>query len=334
MAEKKLPPICSRPELLAHTLSIMEEYRQDGLSLTLRQMYYQCVARGLLRNGQKHYKRIGDVLTKARYEGTFPLDGRVDRGRSIHPSDSTRNDESVSAALTAAHQWVESLPAFLMQSARWFRQPIYVSCWVEKEALAEVFEQTCSELGIGWFACRGYPSVSALYAFLRELRSACESEEPQTRRFSLGGSHAWSENHRGHAEEVVVLYFGDHDPDGWQIPRSAEKDLGRLQRLLGTDYKITFRRIGLNMDQILRFNPPPFPAKPSSTRFAKYQAEHGTTDAWELDALEPRVLRTLITENVEAMFDEQIYNENQALITERQDELWTAMTSRNFWGGF
>ena len=166
----KIKPICTGAELLAHANDLVIEYRADGLTLTLRQLYYQCVARGLLRNGQAHYKRLGSILTKARYAGTFPLHGLVDRGRSVHASDSTRCDTSVERALDSARTWVRDLPEFLMQSARWFGQPVYVSCWVEKEALAEVFERTCQELGVGWFACRGYPSVSSLYTFLQELR--------------------------------------------------------------------------------------------------------------------------------------------------------------------
>ena len=66
------------------------------------------------------------------------------------------------------------------------------------------------------------------------------------------------------------------------------------------------------MDQIEEYNPPPFEAKMSSSRFKKYVEEHDTDEAWELDALEPAVLQALITTNVERFFDQAEYEEQQA----------------------
>lgn len=314
----KTKQLSTRAELLNYSIQLEAHYRGQGLTLTLRQMYYQCVARGWLENGQKHYKRLGDVLTNARYDGSFPLSGLVDRGRRVHGGTSTRCDLDVDDSLMDAGNWIKGLPEFLMQTARWYDQETYVSVWVEKEALAEVFEQTCGQLGVGWFACKGYPSVSALHSFLKTCRRATRGVRRPTYTF---GKSEWTERHQGTAQKVVVLYFGDHDPDGWEIPRSAERNLGSLQLQLGWDIPIEFKRVALNMDQIQQFNPPPFPAKPSSTRFTSYCNEHDTDDAWELDALDPAALRQLITDNVEEYFDQEIYDEQQQAMQERQEAL-------------
>jgi len=136
MTDTKTKPMHTRSELLDFAVGLESHYRNQGLSLTLRQMYYQLVARGHLENGQKHYKRIGSVLTKARYDGDFPLNGLVDRGRSVAPGDATRCDTSIDTGQTDATNWIENLPEFLMQTDRWYGQPNFVSVWVEKEALA------------------------------------------------------------------------------------------------------------------------------------------------------------------------------------------------------
>lgn len=329
-AEADTTPRLSRADLLREALAIAKEYRSDNLTLTLRQMYYQLVARGLSPNGQKHYKRIGDVLTQARYDGEYPLDWLVDRGRSVRDGDYTRNDLDVARSLEDATDWVKALPQFLMQTARWYGQSTYVSVWVEKEALSEVFEQVCDELGVSWFACKGYPSVSALWEFLRLCRASTRGAERDPSRYSFGDTASWRERHAGTATQVVVLYFGDHDPDGWEIPRSAERNLATLQRIKKWKIPIRFERLALSMEQIEEYDPPPFPAKTTSSRYAKYFEEHDTNSAWELDALEPRVLRDLIRAGVTDLFDAGVHEDQQDYVRNRQAELRECMQQPAF----
>lgn len=42
--------------------AIIAEYDRQGFSLTLRQLYYQFVARGFLPNKQIEYKRLGSEI--------------------------------------------------------------------------------------------------------------------------------------------------------------------------------------------------------------------------------------------------------------------------------
>ena len=118
----------------------------------------------------------------------------------------------------------------------------------------------------------------------------------------------------------MILYFGDFDPDGWEIPRSALRNVKRLQELLGYDFPITLKRIALNMDQVQQYDPPPFEAKMTSSRFQGYVDEHDTYDAWELDALEPTVLQTLIRDNVAEHFDPDILTENRRIVSACRQE--------------
>jgi hypothetical protein len=48
---------------------ICREYQAQGYNLTLRQVYYQFVARGLLANKDTSYKRLGSIINDARLAG-------------------------------------------------------------------------------------------------------------------------------------------------------------------------------------------------------------------------------------------------------------------------
>jgi len=75
------------------------------------------------------------------------------------------------------------------------------------------------------------------------------------------------------------------------------------------------------MDQIRTYNPPPFEAKMTSARYAGYVEEHETDEAWELDALEPRVLRDMIREEVNARFDRRIKERNDKVVKEARADM-------------
>lgn len=291
-------------EIVDNALVIAREYRREHrMVLTLRQMYYQFVARGLVPNGQKVYKRIGVALTAGRYSGAYPVEWLEDRGRTVHSGDVLRNSTNVEDALRSAANELRDAPDDWLGRSRWYAQPVHVSVWVEKEALLGVFDRPCNRLGVSYFACKGYPSVSALKSWLDQVEETSE-----------------------HTERAVVLYFGDHDPDGFEIPRSAERNIEKLRYLSDrSDIDISFERCALNIDQVRKYNPPPFPAKPTSSRYRSYVEEHGIDDAWELDALNPNILRDLITENVDAQFDDEIWQTNEELVNERRADMLERM---------
>jgi len=323
--------LTSRTDLLNHARQIARQYQAQGLSLTVRQLYYQFVARGLLPSGQKEYKKIVDTLSKARYAGKFDNDLIEDRTRTVHKGNFTRSDISVRRGLDSAADWIRQMPAWALDRDRWYGQNTHVSVWVEKEALAGIFETTCNALGVSWLACKGCPSVSALWDWVKNARDAK----------AYGGADL-------DFHESVILYFGDHDPTGFMIPRAAHEGIEKLQRSdqdiqymskeeregwewewEGGDERlsVSVKRVALNMDQVQHYNPPPFWAKTSDTRYKGYVREHGTTDAWELDALDPAVLRSLIESEVNHYFDEEIHKANRELIDEKRDEMREKMRS-------
>lgn len=244
--------------------SIIAEYQADGYDLTLRQLYYQFVARGIIQNSQKEYDKLGVVVSKARLAGLIDWDAIVDRTRTTESN--THFDGPGDILSTAADQYKLETRA---------TQETYIEIWVEKEALLGVIEPICRQLDVIYLACRGYFSQSAMYAAAQRMIAA-ESTDKKT----------------------VVLHLGDHDPSGIDMTRDIQD---RLYDIFCSEAEV--KRIALTMSQIEKYNPPPNPAKMSDTRSRDYIAEYGRK-SWELDALDPKVISALIKDAVTEYTDE------------------------------
>ena len=262
--------------------TIIEEYRAQGFTLTLRQLYYQFVARDLLPNEQREYKRLGRIISDARRAGLVDWAAIEDR---------TRNRQ-------ARSHW-DTPKEIIAASARWFAldkwetQPVRIEVWVEKDALLGVIEPVCSELDVAYFACRGYPSDSEVWSAAQRFIEYNEA-----------------------GQEPIILHLGDHDPSGIDMTRDISD---RLALFMYDDPEcpslLQVKRIALNMDQVETYGPPPNPVKLTDSRATAYGAKYGTS-SWELDALEPTVLADLIRDEVEAYRDEDEWE--QVLQEERE----------------
>lgn len=237
---------------------ILADYDAQGLVLTLRQLYYQFVARGILPNKQQEYKRLGSIISDARLAGLVDWALMEDRTRYLRKSAAWESPASIVEAV--ADQYQEDL--WLTQSAR-------AEVWIEKDALVGVIERPCEELRVPFFACRGYSSQSAQY-----------EAGARFRRYIRAG------------QKPVVFHLGDHDPSGIDMTRDNTDRLSMFAR-----EGVRFVRLALNKDQVDQYNPPPNPAKESDSRAAEYIREYGD-ESWELDALEPSVIGTLIRDAV------------------------------------
>lgn len=68
-------------ELVGTANDILVEYARQGYRLSLRQLYYQLVARDYIENTVKSYKRIGSLVSDARLAGMLDWDMIEDRNR-------------------------------------------------------------------------------------------------------------------------------------------------------------------------------------------------------------------------------------------------------------
>ncbi len=312
--------------MVRHAQAICIEYEQRGYDLTLRQLYYQFVARDLLANTQRNYNRLGEIVNRARLAGLLDWDHIVDRTRNLQKLPHWNDPSGV--VESAAKSFGVDL---------WDTQPTRVEVWVEKEALAGVIAQAANAYDCAWFSCRGYVSQSEMWGAGQRLG-----------RYIEGG------------QNVVILHLGDHDPSGMDMTRDIRE---RIDTFLTQDYlnahldefeeskvrvseirtkmaercgvnyddvrkagaggAFEVRRIALNDDQIAEYNPPPNPAKLSDSRSADYVEKYGT-QSWELDALDPGVLVALIQDEVATTMDVEKYEARRDEQERHRDLLNTA----------
>jgi hypothetical protein len=285
--------------------AICGEYANRGLSLTLRQLYYQFVARGLIANKQTEYKRLGSILNDARMAGRLDWAYLVDR---------TRNLASQSHWATPAD--IVKAVSTQFQIDMWEPQGRRIEVWIEKDAGIGVIESVCVDNDVPYFSCRGYTSVSELWAASQRLGAYLRN-----------------------GERVKILHIGDHDPSGLDMTRDIQDRLrtfihddwdsdhhvpgtasgGRRSR--GDFYRSMnagmkdggdgmpwqVKRIALSMEQVELYNPPPNPAKTTDARFLAYQEATGLDESWELDALDPFVLQDLIATEIDAWRDDDVW---------------------------
>jgi hypothetical protein len=293
---------------------ICRSYAAQGYSLTLRQLYYQLVATGVLPNKQTEYKRLGSIVDDARYAGLIDWNHVVDRTRTMRelPHWGVPTDEPE----VNAQGFVEAvMPQFRIQ--KWETQPLRMEVWIEKDALIDVIARPANALDIPYFACRGYNSTSNAWAAAQRIEGYYDSG----------------------AERVLILHLGDHDPEGIDMSRDIEARFRRF--LIGDGYEhqagepdeenpgeffpneddegrllFEVRRIALNMDQVRQYNPPPNPAKETSSRYDGYVRQFGIRTSWELDALDPPTIDALIRAEVEAERDAELWQ----VAVENEDE--------------
>jgi hypothetical protein len=151
---------------------IIDEYAARGFTLTLRQLYYQFVARGLVsENSQREYKRLGAIVSDARLAGLVDWDAIEDRTRYVRRLSSW--DDPADIIESAAESYREDI---------WSGQRWRPEVWIEKDALVGVIEGVCAEYRVPHFPCRGNNSQSAQYeAGKRFERHLAGSSAPMPR---------------------------------------------------------------------------------------------------------------------------------------------------------
>lgn len=253
-------------KLIGIVNSIVQEYQAQGFVLTVRQLYYQLVARDIIPNTLQEYKRAAAIISDGKLAGLIDWAAIEDRTRAfVRRSKWNSGADILSACVSSFHMDL------------WRNQERRVFVIVEKEALVGVLEGVCSEFDIPLLAARGYPSGTVLREFaISDLMEAQQC-----------------------GQRAIVLHLGDHDPSGIDMTRDMQE---RLSMFSLDDVEL--HRLALNMDQVEELKPPENPAKTTDSRFSDYKRKFGES-SWELDALSPRYLANLIRENVEIHIDEE-----------------------------
>ena len=236
-------------ELKAAIMSVFEEIRPQ----TGRQVFYQLASRlQVIPKTEAQYKStVIRLLTKMRRSGELPFEYLADNTRWMRKPRSYSSLEAMLRNTAATYR-----------RSVWDNQDSYVEIWLEKDALAGVFYEVTSAWDVPLMVTRGFASLSFLYSAAEEIKAQADA-----------------------GKEVVIYYFGDHDPSGVINDRVIERDLREFAG--GADFG--FERMAVTLDQIAEWDLPTRPTKKKGTHAKSFEG-----DSVELDAIPPKTLKWLI----------------------------------------
>jgi hypothetical protein len=278
-----------------HVIPALHWFEEQGITPTLRTLFYRLVSLEVIPNTKNSYKRLSKVLVKERKEGNIEWDAIADHGRLVL----CNFDDTYESP----HDYIKRGIVHIKNAEsrykipRWYGQKHYVEVWIEKEALADTFESFLEGRDVRIVVNKGY----AGWTFLNENAN---------RLFEVQLTQG--------DKQIHVLYFGDFDPSGEDMDRHLVEALSYFN--LDT-YAVNFERIAVTQDQIDEYNLPPTPEDSDTldkldkdSRKDRFIDKYGKLMAVELDALlaiVPDQFKQLVQESVDQNFDEDTYQREQ-----------------------
>jgi hypothetical protein len=277
--------------LIEQADNILQGY---AFPLTLRQLFYKLVTTNTVANTPAEYKRLGNMMSDARYWGLIDWKMLIDRGRTVMEFD-TYEDEAAAIDDLGNRFAVD----------RWADQPTRVEVWIEKDAAIGTIEAVCKEYQVPWSSTRGYHSTSGAKKASERLLRMMERQN------------------------VQVLHIADHDPSGVNMTDDLKDRIEEFLMIdahgfgpkqtngewptggvgLDPDGELDITRLALTMPQVHTLVPRGKDGHPLSQvvkvedpRAKAYQKQFGRK-CWELDALEPNDLADIIRTAVVGLID-------------------------------
>lgn len=260
-------------QFIYHKVLPVIDNLQEYWPLTLRQVYYRLVAAEIIENSLNEYKKLSTLLTKARLQRIVPWDSIEDRAR----------DRLASAGWRDSNHFIdEEVEKFLQGYRRHLiqDQDIAPEIWVEKDALSRICHRAAYEYCVPVVVAKGFSSISYMNKCRERIQYYADREGKPT----------------------VILYFGDFDPSGWEMPEAM---LETFHGDMGVDEEdLTMYRCALTEDQVHGLSLPHSPEalKHTDSRAAKFIDKFGRM-AVELDAISPEDLEDLVADSIESILD-------------------------------
>lgn len=165
----------------------------------------------------------------------------------------------------------------------------------EKSSLDPVLSPIAERYEADLYLPTGEPSDTMLY---RMARTSAEDKRP-----------------------LVVLYFSDCDPAGWNMPISVARKLQAFRVIQFPDLDFEVHRVALTPSQVGEYGLPSTPLKDTELRADKWQAAMGVqqTEIDALAALRPDLLQQIAADAVRPFYDAGLKRR-----VEGADQDWTA----------
>jgi hypothetical protein len=257
-------------EYLDKVNPIIDYYIKLDHKMTLRQLHYQTVIKGLFLNNDKAYKKISRELTKGRMAGYVDWDVIEDRLRQVQ----------IPYIYDSVYDAIRDT-ALTYRIDRMQGQENYIEIWVEKDALSGVLNKITRPYHVPLMVNRGFSSTSAMY--------------DSAKRFI---------KHIENGQNGVLLYIGDHDPSGLYMYEDIQKRLSEF----GLTY-MEYRRIALTLEQVEKYDLIPNDLKMSDKRASWYIDTTGCKNSFEVDALDPLILDQILEDEIKNFIDYNLYSQ-------------------------
>lgn len=267
--------------IIDNGIPIVKDYNKN---ITIRELYYQLVAIGMT-NDMLHYRKVVNAMAWARWNDLLEFDAFLDHERETLGNTDYRETDVETASRIAKDQikiWATSY-----RKNRWENQPYYPEVFIEKKAQQGVFEDTCDNWNIALNPCKGYPSLTFL--------------DSATTRFMIA---------KNEGKQPIILYFGDYDCTGEDIPRSICDNLEKM------GITIEIRRILLLENQVKKWKLPHAPTKTKDSRSKNWDG----IGQVELEAIERGKIKKILEKAIKDIFDTNLYAELQEAEKQEKEE--------------
>ncbi len=213
-----------------------------------------------VEKSDRGYRHVQDRIVKLRRSGRIPYSWVADMSRRGY---FVRTFDGAGDFL--------SRMAGMYRGDLWRNADSRCEVWAESRSIASVLLADCQELAVDLYPCGGFSSLSFVHA-------AAEQH-----------------NNLGDTRPLVILYVGEYDPAGVLIDRSLERE---MREHLNPDLSLTFRRIGINEDQIHEYELPTKPRKEGDERSQQVEV------TVEAEAMPAATLRAIVSIEIELLLPE------------------------------
>lgn len=223
-------PQAETAALLADVQQVLATY-SDSLPLTGRQIFYRLVATKGFQKTEQAYKRLLNLLNRARRAGLVPMDHIRDDGAIAA---GLGRFESPAQFLAACHDWASTFELDLLQF-----QPQHVEVICEAGGMVPQLERVARPYGVAVRSSGGFDSTTV--------------------------KHQLGKTYGALRKPVTVLHVGDHDPSGEHICSNLAEDVGAFAAAYGCE-SLQVLRVAVTADQQAAFDLPTAPPKPTDRR--------------------------------------------------------------------
>ncbi len=250
----------------------LEKINEVPYKVSLRWVFYRAVQeQGLLKDDYGNFKKWTSRARKNFWGGWAP----------DTLNDDTRKIDQRGGGYTDGRAWMESFKNELCVLDKRFTQDKIVILCFEAEAMSSQFDHYASKYHVSMVPFKGDATI-----------------EPKWRLAK------WIEYlYQKYKKPIKILYFGDLDKKGLEIPESAMRDIRAW-----CDVNFEYERVGLNQDHVIKWGIPENPEKPG------YQ--------WE--ALDDQAARELIEGALDLDVDLEAISKIDALESQAEEK-WSEL---------